>query len=341
MFTAWIFKTWMDDRRGRYAAFVFLMLAINLIDSLITRSIADPGRRIAVALAASFDVVVVISALYYWMLVRPGIRARGSLFAIALTGVLRATYFYPHGTALREIVAGLCEAGLIGFVIVQVRNARAGREQEDADPLDDIAAALRSVLPVPGVARLIAAELGSLYYALFSWRAKPHVPSGARAFSIYKRIGQADIFGLLPLACLFEIIPVHLVLKHWSAAAAWIATGVSVYGMLWLIGMARAFGLRPVLVGPDYLHLRYGLFFQLRVPKEMIASVRSAEAGDRKSAVPRNSEPTVCIELAGVIDAEGLFGIRKRVNRVAVTPDDEPAFRQALAELIAERNISG
>jgi hypothetical protein len=326
-----------DDRRARYTAFVLLALAINVIDGIVMRSIADPGRRTIVAAGASFDVVVVVSALYYWMLVRPSIRAPGSLVAIVLTGVLRATYFYRNGLAVREILAGLCEAGFIAFVIVQVRNIRRTHGRGgNTDPLDAIRAVLASVLPAPGMVKLLAAELSILYYGLFSWRAKPHVASCARAFWIYERVGQADVLGVLPILCVLEIVPVHLLLRHWSSPAlAWIATGVSMYGAIWLIGLARALRLRPVLVGRDYLHLRYGLLFQLRVPKEMIARVRRAEAGDKMSAVPRKSEPSVCIELARVMDAEGLFGIRKRVNRIAVTPDDEPAFKRAIAELMS------
>jgi hypothetical protein len=271
------------------------------------------------------------------LLVLPGFRAPGSLVAIVSIGVLHATYFYPHAMAVRSIVAALCDAGLIGFVIVQVRRKtrRNPEARGSTDPVDAIRTALASVF-TPSLVKLITAELSILYYGLFSWRAKPHIASEARAFTIHERVGNADIFGVLPLLCLLEIPAVHLLLQHWSPALAWIATGVSLYGVIWLIGLARAFRLRPVLVGRDYLYLRYGLLFQLRVPKEMIAHVRRAEAGDKVCAVPRRSEPTICIELVQVMDGEGPFGIRKWVNRVAVTPDDEPGFERALAELMSD-----
>jgi len=322
------------DRRARYTAFILLMLSINVIDGTVTRSIADPGRRLTVAAGASFDVVVVVSALYYWMLVRPGMRSLGSMFAIALAGVLHATYFYPNANLIRAILAGLCEAGLIGFVIVHVRRNMRRKTSGDTDPLEAITAAVASVAAVPAVANLISAEFSVVYYGLLSWRAKPHVASGARPFSIYRRVGQADLFAALPILCVLEMAPVHFVLRHWSPALAWIATIVSLYTVIWLIGLARAFRLRPALVGHDYLHLRYGLLFQLRVPQKMIARVRRAEERDKRSAVPRKSQPTVCIELVQPMDAKGAFGIRKRVHAVALTPDDKEAFEQALTELM-------
>jgi hypothetical protein len=321
-----------NDRRARYTAFVLLMVSINVIDGMVVRSIADPGRRLVVAGGASFDVVAVVSALYYWMLVRPGIRAPRSLVPIILIGALHATYFYPSVLAIRTITAGLCEVGLIGFVLVQVR--RNIRGQRDTDTSSAIRAALAGGWMGPVLANVLTAELSILYYGLFSWRAKPHVTSGARALCIHERVGQADLFAVAPILCVVEILPLHLLLRHWSATVAWIATGLSVYSMIWLTGLARAFHLRPVLAGRDYLHLRYGLLFQLRVPKEMIAVVRPAEATDSKWAVPRRSEPNVCIEFVRAMDAEGLFGIRRRVNAVALTPDDEKGFAQALAELV-------
>ncbi len=317
--------------RARYAGFFLAMLLINLIDSAVVRSTTDPGRRQMMAASAAVDVVLVVSFLYYWMLVRPGIRARGSVILIALAGILHATYFYPNGLGAREIIGGICEASLIGFVAVQVR--RTSSWGENIDPIQAIGTALERILPTPA-AKLLTCELGVLYYALFSWRAKPHVIRGAQVFTIYRKGGQADLLGALPIVCLVELVPMHLLLNHWSSTMAWIGTGVSVYGMIWLIGLARAFRLRPVLVGDDYLYLRYGLLFQLQIRKEMIAEVRRAEARDRGWAVPRTSTPRVCIELKQSVDATGLFGIRRRVNRIAVNPDDEAGFESAIQKLV-------
>jgi hypothetical protein len=90
------------------------------------------------------------------------------------------------------------------------------------------------------------------------------------------------------------------------------------------------FRLRPVLVGRNHLYLRYGLLFHLHVPKESIARVRRAQPGD--TPVPRKSEPTMCLELAQAMDAEGIFGIRRRITKIGLTPDDERGFERALTE---------
>jgi hypothetical protein len=195
----------IESRRLRYTAFFILMLSINFIDSALAKSIADPGRRTTVAVAACFDVVFVVSALYYWLLVKPGIRKKSSLIAIAAVGALHATTFFPGAATLRAVMAGTSESVLIGFVAIRIRRSR--HNQADSDPMEVIRHALESIWPARRLVQFMTAEFGVLYYALFSWRATPHVPPGAQSFSIHKRIGQQDLFAVLPILCLMEIVP--------------------------------------------------------------------------------------------------------------------------------------
>ncbi len=166
-----------DDRQIRYLLFVLLAITINLIDSAVTRSIVVPEPRLLVATAASADVILVVSFLYYWLLVRPGIRAPGSLTFVALLGALHATYFWPLATNVRVALAALCELGLIGFVAVRIVR---GTTQGETDPVDSVQRTLSSVFLPPFATRMVAAEISVLYYALFTWRSEPHVPPDAQ-----------------------------------------------------------------------------------------------------------------------------------------------------------------
>jgi hypothetical protein len=290
----------------------------------------------------------VVSLIYYFLLVRPGIRGRATLAAVALLGLVRATFLFPaglfpeglfpEGAILKAAVAGFAELGLIAFVVIAVRRhkAVAHRAGGEADPVDSMQAALEKLLMSPLIARIMAAEFSVLYYALFSWRAKPHVPSGAQPFTLHLKSGKADLFGLVAVASVIEIVPMHLVLTHWSRAVAWVATALGVYAAVWLLGLSRAFRLRPTLVADGGLDIRYGLVFRLRVLREAIESVRRFEAADKRSAivVPSRSEPSVCIDLVRPLKAEAMFGIRKQVRRIALSPDDAAAFERALASLL-------
>jgi len=321
-----------DTPRRRYSIFFLLALTIHVADSAVTRSIADPSRRALVSAAASADVILVVSLLYYWLLVRPGIRSSGSLSFIALLGCLHATYFWPSAGSLRLVFAASCESGVIALIAVGVLRAK---RKPQSDPLDTINSALASGFLPPPVARMLAAEFGTLYYALFTWRSKAHAPSDAEAFSIHRQSGQADLLSGLALAGILEIVPVHLVLHRWTAAGAWIATASSIYAVIWLFGLSRSIQLRPVLVGPDYLDLRYGVLFRLIVEPHHIARVSRFDPADAPGAaiLPKGSQPNLCIELTQEQMAEGLFGIRRRVKRIALAADNPLALEQALVRL--------
>lgn len=324
----------IGDRRLRYAVFFLLALAINLIDGALTSSVsslAKPGSRMLVAVGACVDVIVIVTAIYYWLVVRPGLRTPWSLIPVAAAGVLHATYLHPNGAAARPILAGICELGLIGFVIVQLRKAS---RRHSADLVETVRQALAPILST-SIANLAATEYAVLYYALFSWRAKAHVPAGAKAFSIHERTNQPDLFFALAFASLIEILPVHLLLSHWSPMSAWIVTGVSLYGAIWALGIARSFARRPALVGPDYLDLRYGLWFRLRAPADAIRGVHRIDRNDVGAdvVVPKKSEPNLRVELVAPLEAEGPFGLLKRVSHIAFTADDVEAFQHALEEL--------
>ncbi|MEO8661391.1 MAG: hypothetical protein ABI693_23175 [Bryobacteraceae bacterium] len=318
------------SRTVRYSLFLTLALGINLVDGLVVASQVRAGQRTAVAIAAVLDVVVVVSAIYYWLLVRPGFQRWWSLAPVAVAGLWRAMYLFPSSAPLRALAAGICELAVIAFVVVQVRRTMRGRR--DADPVQALQGAVASLIAAPFAANLLATELSILYYA-FAWRARPHVPEGTRAFTLHRRGGQQDILFVAAIGALFEIIPVHLLIHRWSAVGAWVATAVSVYGAVWLVGVARSLELRPVLVGPDYLDLRYGLLFRIRVSREMIASVSRALPEDAQGlVVPRRGEPNVRVEFVAPVKAERLFGSRKMVASVALAADDEANFMAGMVE---------
>ena len=320
-------------RRARYTAVLLLALSINSVDRAILQTISDPAQRLVISAASTFDLVVVVCAIYYWLLVRPGIRGRASLIPIALLCGLRATFLYPNARTFAAFAAGACEVALIAFVVIQVRaKVRRHPGTRAGDPADLLRASLEPILP--GAARFLAAELSIFYYALFSWRAKPYVPQGAQSFSLHKKTGHADLLYIVAFASTMEIVPLHLLLHHWSPLAAWIATSLSLYGMIWLIGLARSLTLRPVLVGPDYLDVKFGLLFRLRIPRQSIAAVRRSDPADAATVVPRRSAPNVFIEFADILEAEGPFGLRRPVRRLALSADEEVDFSKALHALV-------
>jgi hypothetical protein len=127
---------------------------------------------------------------------------------------------------------------------------------------------------------------------------------------------------------------VHLHLHHWSRVLAWIISGLTVYGAIWLAGVARSLELRPVLVGDDYLLVRYGLLFRLKIPRCAIREIRKGTDQKADEVVPRRSKPDLCIRLTVPLIAELALGLRKRIEFLALAVDDVAGFERALERLL-------
>jgi hypothetical protein len=209
------------------------------------------------------------------------------------------------------------------------------------DVLAAIRAAVGEIVRYPRVAEVVAAEIALFWYALLSWRARPEVAPGETAFTQHRRSGIMGLFGAVSFACVGEMLGVHLLVAHWSPRLAWGLTAFSVYGVLWLVGLARSILLRPVVVAPDGLRVRMGLLYEAHVPFGRIASVaevRAAPANRRAAGYLHAAvfaAPRLMIELNGQVEARGLYGNRKRgITRIGLLVDEPRQLAAAIAERI-------
>jgi hypothetical protein len=93
-------------------------------------------------------------------------------------------------------------------------------------------------MPHGRAADLVVSEVAVIAYAVFSWRMAP-IRNG-NAFTYSRKSGYGALVGALLLAIAVETIPVQVLLSQWSGAAACIASGLAVYGGIWLVGDLRA-----------------------------------------------------------------------------------------------------
>ena len=267
---------------------------------------------------AALDMTVTVTALYYWLLVRPGLRPRKSLIFVALLGLLRASFAFPHVVPGREFILGALELLVIGTLVKVLLSA-------GDDPVSGIQSALAGIVPFGAAGRALGGELSVLYYA-FAWRAKAHVPAGARAFTMHKTSAIADLMLVIAPLFLLEIFPEHLLAAHWSRTLAWVLTGLSVYGALWIFALGRSFALRPGFIAESEILVRFGLAFSMRIPKDCIETVQSEPIADAMR-VPRNSAPNVYIRFKRPLEAERFFGLKRSVSAIALCVDGPlPAF---------------
>lgn len=307
------------SRRNALLVFFALALMINLAAAQMVRQFA--AAKPAVAAGALVDMTLVVPAMYYLLLVRPGLQGRMTLPGIALLGLLRASFVIPQLAGARVAIASACELALAAFSVWRLRRAAGTLPDEAADVTERLEAACQHVVAMTPLARAVAGELAVVWYALFSWRARPHVPGGARAFTIHRESGVATLFGFLAAVAAGEVVAVHFVVAKWSHTGAWLASAAGTYGLLWLVAMARSTVLRPVLLTEDSVVIRFGILRCARVPFRTIASLRVADG-------------RVAITMAEAVRVDGPYGTRRSRTTVETPLDRWAEFREALSAAV-------
>lgn len=298
---------------------------------------ARPGL---LAVAVASDLTLTAAAVAWATLVRTRRISPLSLVAVISAGLWIATVLLPAEQG--RAVSRLARAGLAAFEVLvllwvaraAVRGARAVRASGRELPLEEVAqeAARGAVGRHRGIDAVVT-ELSFLGMALFSWRAAPHVPRGAVAFPVHRTSGAGAVHAALALASAGEAAAVHLLVARWSPRAAWAATALAAYMLVWLVGDLRALALRPVLIDGDVLRVRIGLRWRAEVP---LASIRAIcpgpdPLGHRRCAVASPlGAPNLYLHLDRPAELAGILGLRRRGDSLGLRVDDPGALRSAI-----------
>lgn len=130
----------------------------------------------------------------------------------------------------------------------------------------------------PAFVRLVAAELAVLHMALLRWGGPPDAPAESRVFGYHHHLAPicATLLGL----SVIEVAVYHLLVSHWSRAAAVAMFVLSDIGLVYLIGLIKSFRFRPILIDANGVRVRAGFLIDQAVPFESIDSVETNFAAD-------------------------------------------------------------
>ncbi|MDB4949874.1 MAG: hypothetical protein JWM27_2523 [Gemmatimonadetes bacterium] len=322
-------------RTGSVLPFALLATAVYVAEVLTVRMAlprsSSPGLMAA---AVAFDLAVVLPAAFWFTFLR-GRAPAWRIMPVLLLSLLGAAAVLP--AAYRGVVpvlrfaAAPAELALVAMVVLRARRAFREAPEPGADAGERIRRASLAALPFPRVAELVAYEMALIYYALLGWRERP--AEGPDVFSYHRRSGYGGIVFALAAATVMETAAVHLLVAPHSAAAAWAATGLSLYLVLWMIGDYQAVRLRPIKADGDALHLRVGLRWTASVPWDAVATLRDAHGalpGKRERGWLRMTAmgpPSAVLELRRPVKVRGPYGITRRVQRIGLAVDDAARFR--------------
>jgi hypothetical protein len=318
---------------------VFLGSAIVVYSAVffISRSALAAARPGVIGLAALADLTITVPVLFYFLVVRRGYSSWMALVPVTFAGARAAGFLLSSGEQANLPALRWLGIPLELWIVAQlVRRFR--RIERGGDVLARIRSAVSTLIPYRRLGEIVADEIAVFYYAFCSWRARPDTKPGWQAFQYSEASGWGMSSTLLAIAIVCEGVPVHLLLQQWSATAAWIMTALDLYALIWLIAIGRAARLRPILVGPETIHLRIGLMWEVKVPRDRIVTCRRAgvPAPRRKEAgylsmVVLNEAQWV-LELNEPVVAEGLYGRRRTVTRIGVAVDEPARFGSVFAK---------
>jgi hypothetical protein len=270
--------------------------------------------------------------LWWFFAVRTGRAGAVTLIPLFVIGVAVAARIIPAAQhsfvdQLRYIAAPL---DLVTIALVVRRVARIRRIDGGGDPVARIERACAEMFGNGYAARAVAFEISIIYFAFSGWRKR--APAG---FTVHQRSGWGTVVGGFVFLIAVESVGAHLVVQMWSVKAAWIVTTLDIYGLLWLLGDFQALRLRPTRIEGDTLILNYGLRWRAEVPLSAIAAIEPVhgEADWKRKGVLKMAmldEPRLLIRFAAPRTMQGLAGIRRTFDAIAILADDDAGFADAL-----------
>ncbi|GAA3794684.1 hypothetical protein GCM10022226_12550 [Sphaerisporangium flaviroseum] len=267
--------------------------------------------------------------------------ARVVLFA-AIPAELLVMVLLVSGVSLPGVVVAAVETAVVLIVVLEAtvvyRLFRAER-QGGADRRAALRATVHRLVPVQ-VRKIIDFELkGLVSLALWVVRRRDGVPPGATAVPYSG--GQSSTLLVLLFLMAVETVGVDVLLRALDVpdGVRALVLVVDLYGIVVGLALGAACVTRPHVVADEELRIRYGAYFDLRVPRHLIASVRLSrgynETGmvavaDGRLSVAVSSQTNVVVELTEPITVVRPLGRRAEATTIRFFADSPDTALTAL-----------
>lgn len=326
--------------------FAILGLAICATEMWIVHSTYFLQNPSVLSLAITLDIVIGLPVLYYIFIVRQRRIPAITLVPVLVLAIVIASFILPAAQqSLLDFIKKfipLFELVVLGFIVVKIRTIVKHYHQAKLTEIyftDALAASLERTFGALPIVPILVTEFALLYYAWGGWfKQFKSWDSSHLTFSYHRKNGYGAILGALVLILLVETTALHILLQQWSTLAAWIFTGFSIYSLFWLIGDYHAQRLHPIVLSKTHLHLSAGLRWRASIPFSDISAIQNAKPRENKDADYMSltifGQPRLVIGLKQPVLVTGLFGIKKKAQRIGLAVDDERQFREALRKRI-------
>lgn len=165
---------------------------------------------------------------------------------------------------------------------------------------------------------------------------RPRVPAGAAGFGYHQPVFA--ILVVLIVVSAVELVAVDLIVRRWPSVRIALLV-LSVWGLVWMVGLLFGMLTRPHAVGPDGLRLRYGSEIDVAVRWDDVAVVsrrkRSRQGKEPQVVVDEHGDATLHLRVGDETNVEirlehplevRLPQGRRTVGRITLHVDDPRGF---------------
>lgn len=239
-----------------------------------------------------------------------------------------------HLNIVKDFVLPLVEIGVIFFIVYSAyKTVQEFKKAEysNYDFLLQLKSSATQVLGYPKIANVLSTEIAMVYYGLISWSTSS---TENKTFTYYKENGIIALFSVIMFLLIAETSIVHLLLARWNATIAWVVFGLSVYTALQLFAHIKAIVQRPIVLRPDKLFVKYGLFGDITINLEVIDKVEPTSQDvtiegkkvEKIGLLGDIENHNVAIHLKQPQILEKAYGITKSVDVLLLHIDDVQEF---------------
>ncbi len=285
--------------------------------------------------------------LVYFLLIRKSEIPKTTVIPVMIIGLLVGTYFLPQESQtylsiFKTWALPVIEISILTFVIIKVRSGirkYKGLKGSTPDFFNALKSTCYEILPK----RLVlpfATEVAVFYYGFINWKT---TEVRENEYTYHKKSGTPALFYAFILIISIETIAFHFLLTRWSFIAAWILTAVSIYTAIQVFGFAKSLAKRPISINKDSLTLKYGILNEVEIPFSDIDKIELSRKSLEKHKLTRTLSPLGEIESHNVIislkkenELIGLYGMKKKFNRLGLHIDEPKEFKEKMENALQQ-----
>jgi hypothetical protein len=297
-------------------------------------------NKVADGLLADF--IVTFPLLYYLIIIRPSrTSAKRLLFVVSICSVIAYIVLPTQQKAyilqIRKLSA-LAELIFVIYAFTKFNRLRLAYKAQKAllpDPIYNLRLAMVNTMGDSLGVKVIASELAVLKYGLLLWTKEKPALTQSRSFSTHSDFGYIAIWCILFVAIMVETFAFHLLLLKWSHLAAMIVTGLTLYGVIFLVADLSAVIKRRVEINQSTLLLRTGLRWRAIVDIANICSINKIvndyHSDDIyfKGGIIKSSG-NLLITFKEPVQVDKLYGKSKMANTILMNIDNYEAFAEII-----------